>query len=170
VLVGAVAEEIARLGKENATLRDRLFTTASTTFSGLTFDEMHRALLDAVISQKSVDEGDISLVQECVLLFEDSRLSLLHVFWAFGDSLAKGVEMKINSRPGTISIFDRLRTFGLIDATPVFEPTLQSTYITSVPAKLIGFIYRLTEDGRRFLLRLTVVGPGKELAYRKPRR
>jgi uncharacterized protein DUF4062 len=43
---GAVSEEIARLGKENAMLRERLSKAVDATFCGLTFDEMYQILLD----------------------------------------------------------------------------------------------------------------------------
>jgi hypothetical protein len=38
--------ETARLGKENAILRERLSKISDATFCGLTFDEMYQMLLD----------------------------------------------------------------------------------------------------------------------------
>jgi hypothetical protein len=84
---GAVMEEIARLGKENAILRERLSKISDATFCGLTFDEMSQMLLDEEVDL-SVWSPQERSAPNANFRFNSSKPSLLDFFWALRDVLA----------------------------------------------------------------------------------
>ena len=134
---GAVAEEIARLAKENATLRDRLLKTEGerTTYHGLTFEKMCQLLRGEESPTESLSELASGLIASSVQLFNDSTATLFHVLWAFQDALASGILISAQEMRLPMQAFNRLRTFGVV----VLHPTAG---------------YCLTDDTRQFLLRV----------------
>lgn len=149
---GAVAEEIARLANENATLRERLSKTrgVTATFSGIAFEEMYQMLRDEVIDLRIVDEdfGNeiVSALEACQAMFEDSKPSLLHLLWVCRDALASECGFGAQEK-----LFDRLRGFGLVE---IKRRTMPLTFATGLTPESPAVTYGLTDDGRLFLLRL----------------
>jgi hypothetical protein len=139
---GAVAEEIARLGKENAMLRDRLSKTLDATFCGLTFDEMYQMLLD-----EKIDFGGWRPNYQTLMIansrFNTSKPSLLDLFWFFRDPLAGSGFVKMEGDKDW-SDLDRLHGFGLVE---VSRTTATGNVVDTLR-------YGLTDEGKRFLLRL----------------
>jgi hypothetical protein len=86
---GAVVEEIARLAKENASLRDRLSKQTSETYSGLSFDEMLQALLGDKF--QPAREDLVGKMRETAAPFIDSEPALLHVLWINQRGLVTGI-------------------------------------------------------------------------------
>ncbi len=142
---GAVAEEIARLGKENAMLRDRLSRTADATptFCGQTFEDMYQMLLDEEINLGDLDPQAASTINDSLPRFNNSKPSLLHLLWVFRDALVGSGFMK-SEGDAKWKDLDKLQGFGLVEVTirtrGDFGPGLLR--------------YGLTDDGKRFLLRL----------------
>jgi hypothetical protein len=136
-----VAEEIARLANENASLRERLSKQTAATYSGLSFDEMLEALLAEEVPDNlpsDVKEEIKSRVSRADVPFKDSKPSLLHVLWIYEPELR--VAQHWPSRPVTFydGTFHRLERFGLIEHL----------------GHTGGFL--LTDAGKEFLLRLRV--------------
>jgi Domain of unknown function (DUF4062) len=90
----ALAEEIARLGKENASLRDQIsqLSDPAPTFMGLNFDEMYTLL----ITEEATTGSD-----------------LLDILWDNQDRLQKGASGMLQS-----PIYERLCFFGLVYRAP----------------------------------------------------
>jgi hypothetical protein len=134
---GAVSEEIARLGKENAMLRERLSKAVDATFCGLTFDEMYQILLD--------EEVDLSVWSppNTNFRFNSLKPSLLDFFWALRDVLAGSGYAREEGVKAWRDL-DRLQAFGLVE---VSRTTPKGSFSDIVR-------YGLTDEGKRFLLRL----------------
>jgi hypothetical protein len=148
---GVVAEEIARLGKENAMLRERLSRMEDATFCGLTFEDMYQMLrnelIDLSIVERDFGKGRVDELESDVAVFKDSKPSLLHLLWLCRDALAS--EYSLSERE---ELFDRLRGFGLVEITGRSKG--QPSVFSGVMLTPAFVSYGLTDDGRRFLLRL----------------
>jgi Domain of unknown function (DUF4062) len=141
---GAVAEEIARLGKENAMLRDRLSGMADTspTFCGLTFENMCQMLSDEEINFNDLHPQALSAINDSSL-FNNSKPSLPHFLWVFRDDLVgSGIAKSVGDQKW--KDLDKLQGFGLVEFA--FR-TLGANHPAIV-------MYGLTDEGKRFLLRL----------------
>jgi Domain of unknown function (DUF4062) len=129
IKAGTLTEEIARLARENASLREQIVklrsTSAQVTYSGLTYEEMSNLLLQEPINLPLMKALHASL--PAYLLTSPTLLSL---FWFLKETLAVG----ISETHGLINEAKKLVSFGLA------EPE--------------GSGLKLNEDGRRFLSRL----------------
>jgi hypothetical protein len=137
-----LAEENARLSKENAMLRDRLskVESAAPTFNGVTFEEMRRALQGIEIDADRYDEETARDLRNCVQVFNDSKPSLLHLLWVLKDKFLRGSQFL------SIEDTNTLETFGLITSVTRFDSTWGRNELQHL----------LTDEGRRFLFRLTI--------------
>lgn len=132
VNTGEVAEEIARLAKENAELREKLqlFQSNSVTYNGLSFEEMyselHRIKLDTLTG---ISGSEYNPAENIAMAFYDSEASLLHLFLVHSKRLMRGHKIATSS-----------------------------SHLLGELIKL-GLLYRLvlTETGKQFLLRLTIM-------------
>jgi hypothetical protein len=59
-------------------------------FTGLTFEEMRETLRAEDIDLDNLSSGAVSGIKDCVVQFNDSKASLLHVLWYFQDILWGG--------------------------------------------------------------------------------
>ncbi|MEA2204521.1 MAG: hypothetical protein QOE77_1297 [Blastocatellia bacterium] len=137
VNTGAVAEEIARLGKENAELRFQVAakSTDSTTYNGLTFEKMYKILTDEETNLSEYDAEVIETVNEVAQVFGDSKPGLLHLFWLLGFR------------------FNQNRTYSISRGGPEYKTILALVDFGLVEgSELSGF--HPTEAGRQLLLRL----------------
>jgi Domain of unknown function (DUF4062) len=152
---GALAEEIARLAKENTTLRDRLSKTgdATPTFCGLTFHDMYQMLrnelIDLSIVERDFEKEAVDELESDVAMFKDSKPSLLHLLWLCRDALASEYSFSEQEE-----LLDRLRGFGLVEITErsKAERSGHSGIMMTMTPAFVS--YGLTDDGRQFLLRL----------------
>ncbi|MBI5839673.1 MAG: DUF4062 domain-containing protein [Chloroflexi bacterium] len=87
VNTGAVAEEIARLGRENAELKNRISKTAiaSPEYNGLSFDEMY-----SILTSRKLDYESIEL-QGIAMTLGDAETNLLHFLLGFKGRLSYGL-------------------------------------------------------------------------------
>jgi hypothetical protein len=137
---GAVAEEIARLGKENAELREQLARTsqAPAPYQGLTFEQMYDFLTAEkveILEAKTDDFEDVaSAIQELAEILGDSEAGLLHMFWMLRDLLGRKKQVTLLT---IRKACDKLEDFGLTKV----ELGHSRRYI-------------LTDIGRQFLLKL----------------
>lgn len=144
---GALAEEIARLTKENASLRERIekLSGGTTTYNGLTFEQMYELLTSsqAIIPDLSkLGEQNIQNLQEVAELFGDAEPRLLHAFWQLSSHFAHGAEFDYDQIVD-IAIATKLQEFGLLEVRE--RKDVRGHNINE---------FVLTSDARRFLLRL----------------
>ena len=134
VNAGALAEEIARLGKENAELRERLarLSSSSATYTGLTFEELYELLARTKVPVKDGDIAD--KVLEVTKVFGDAEPGLLHVYWVMKERLSFNTRLPDDLRRAAMKAAE----FGL------------AFWNTSVRA------FDLSETGKQFLLRLRI--------------
>jgi hypothetical protein len=137
---GAVAEEIARLGKENAELREQLarISQAPAPYQGLTFEQMYEFLVAEKVNILETTTEDfkdvVSALQELAGIFGDSEAGLLHMFWMLRDLLGRKKQVTLLTIRRAC---DKLEDFGLTNV----ELGHSRRYI-------------LTDIGRQFLLKL----------------
>ena len=135
VNTGAVAEEMARLAKENAELRQQVATMSpdATTFNGLSFDQMYKILREEKANLAEFPEEDAFM--KVAESFGDSEPGLIHMFWLIGRCFRESRFVYGGDKEPRSRTLFRLEEFGLTQNSP-------SGY------------YVLTETGRQFLLRL----------------
>jgi hypothetical protein len=129
-----LAEELARLAKENASLRHRLDETLPR-YGGLTFSEMYGLLANEDFGVQNLADNIQQMLAELIQEFGDPKPGLLHSVWLLQDDLLSGGPVKtgeVNDR-----FFGRLQSLGLI----VLDDRNQM---------------KLTETGREFLMRLII--------------
>lgn len=138
---GAIAEEIARLTKENAELRLQMSNSSKdqTKYSGLTFDEMYLLL--------NQDEIDISVYKptykDCLTsvatAFGDSKVGILHILWVWMNIESYGI-LDPYSFEELAFVLERLKDSRLVESV---DPT--SAYTDRC---------RITSIGKEFFLKL----------------
>jgi DNA-binding HxlR family transcriptional regulator len=137
---GALAEELARLAKENAALRQQVASKSPDprAYNALSFEEMYKILSDEEANISEFPEDIVAICRRITDTFEDSNPGLLHLFWLIS-KLYIDREMlgPISDKP-LFETLNRLYEFGLVERV----------------GKASGVYYRLTETGRQFLLRL----------------
>ena len=138
---GALAEELARLAKENAALREQMkgLSPASTTYSGLDFKEMY-SLLTRTRLKEELDTIDRYRLEEVAEIFGDPEPRLIHIFWVISKRLQTRELMNIHNE--VFNILGTLHGFDLVDkedTSPGFSG-----------------VYWLSEAGKQFLTRLRV--------------
>jgi Domain of unknown function (DUF4062) len=140
-----LAEEIARLTKENAELRAQLAraTAPAVTYNGLTFEQMYRLLTADKLAFDDLPEEAVAMLRDVARAFGDTEPGVLHYLWVMreqfdeGGPMPRGVERNWVSQLAASGIMER---FG-----PADDPE-----------------YRLSGVGRQFLLRLTLERGGEE--------
>lgn len=158
---GEIAEQIARLSKENAELREKLSlqTDNKEKFNGLTYNQLYDLLLnESWFDEDSVlfDEKDKKyaasfekFLQPILLEFQDEKIKLIHLVWFYREKLLD-VSLWVDNNV-SIKSFKKLAKFGLIDWNA--SPTGTKFYLTKV--------------GRNFILRLiyekSIVSKGLEI-------
>jgi len=145
VTAGALAEEMARLAKENAELREQVkkLSALSATYNGLTFEEFYKLLAATKPKISDLGEENIKNLRSVADLFGDPEPALLHIFWMLSGGFR---------RKGTIADKDeenmifaiKLEEFGLVERDEE----------ESAKAGRGRQVYQLTECGKQFLLRL----------------
>lgn len=133
--VTPLAAEVARLSKENATLREQLSTggVLRASYNGLTVEEMYDLLASTPVPRGF--EQHEHWLGACAETFGDERPALLHAFWLLSGRFATGTALL----PEELRVARKLEEFALI-VNP--NPTYTSRE------------FRLTPAGQQFLLRL----------------
>lgn len=132
--LGSVTEEVARLSRENAALRERLQAVAPRLFNGLTFDELFQLISTTAVVMGD-NTPDIHAVQQIARFFGHERPAPVHVLWRFSKRLIRGTNFP-----------------------PVFEHWVQKLEEASlIELQFPGYserLFKLTETGTQFLLTL----------------
>jgi hypothetical protein len=140
VNLGPVVEEVSRLSRENADLRQQLLTLnaaqAVDRFNGLTLDEILTVLARTSVSERDFRAPELESLRKVAASFEDTSLTVLHVLWRYSARLA--TVMQMGQTQGYESA-KRLQEYGLIMLVDHFNSSEHFT---------------LSDAGRRFLLRL----------------
>ncbi len=149
---GAVAEEIARLTKENSELRDHLASLEGTKkiFNGLSFEELFNLLtqyelrLEIYKPEKAdvVAKMTLELLDELRKATKDEITSLLHCYWILRGALGEGYNA---SDPRLKFLYFSVRN--LIEFGLVKIESRQSGQTSRE-------VYVLSDTGKQFLLRL----------------
>jgi hypothetical protein len=138
---GVVAEEMARLAKENATLREQITNASSVQFNGLTFEQLYDVTNSFIVDVNLMaNDGErwIEKLTEFVNTVDD-KPTLIHYFWMMRSALTKGFY-------DTYHIL-KLEELGLIQRE-TREENISNTF------KNYRDYFYLSEMGKRFLLRL----------------
>lgn len=137
---GPLAEEIARLTKENASLQSRL-SQASSQFGGLSYEEIYRLLASEkppqLKEERSIPKGKhLEVLERTARAFGDESYALLHFFWLIQSDL---------TRPA--------KALGLNELNEWIFSTLSKFGLANMPKKNE---VPITESGRLFLLKLAL--------------
>lgn len=141
VAVGALAEEVARLSKENAAIRGQLAGATShdsAVYNGLTFAQLYKLLAGTPV-EASLTSDEQTKLEHIAAAFGDSEVGLLHLSWMLSDLFFQKESVSRYSAAFYASI-RRLRDYEII-------------YQSSVGG---ASYYEFTQDGLRFFLRLRV--------------
>jgi hypothetical protein len=142
---GALAEEIARLTKENAELRERVSNSAlvPARYNGLDFEEMNAVLTKSVldVSQFS-DEDWAEQLKAIAKAFGHDEVTVLHLFWMLSGALRSARAISNHDEKRMIPV-RKLMDFGLAALdSQLTQRTVGTGY------------YKLTDSGLQFLIRL----------------
>lgn len=149
---GALAEELVRLTKENADLREQLVhanVSSAATYNGLTFEEMLGLLLKTPAEPRFLSADQLEILKEICRAFGDSNVNLLHLFWMF-HGLFRDSRYIRQEEFTKINIALSLHEYGLVE-------TIKETFEG-------GYYFRITESGRNFLVRLKIYRDTTEAA------
>jgi hypothetical protein len=159
----AVVEEMARLTKENAELREKVVALSSASYEGLTFDEMYGLLTKQKLgSLRNATEAEAQNLKEflrgIVESFGDSELNPLHFLWWAKDALIRDGAIVIDIYKRTNLGFTPDKAFCAALATLLGLGLLDYSQRNIWPEQsgIMEFEnkYKLTTSGRQFLLRL----------------
>jgi hypothetical protein len=133
--VAALADELARVSKENSDLRDQLnrISASEARFNGLTFDEMYGSLASIRPPDSAVNYSrNLDAIAQA---FGDTQQGMLHGLWLLSAALA-GKQVL----PGdALGLARRLAEYGLVERD------------TSNPSTRV---FAFTGAGQQFMLRL----------------
>ena len=140
----ALAEEIARLTKENAELRAQLAksSTSPTKYNGLTFEEMYSLLNKSKLNTSFLDEEKRRKVNAIAGIFGDTEPSILHLFWMLSGAFRDSQFIPFTDDK-KYSLTIKLEEFGLVELDRRVSQNISGARY-----------YTLTEAGKQFLLRL----------------
>jgi len=141
----AVAEEIARLSRENTSLRSELArvvqTQQQTMYQGLTFEEYYQLL--AAIPIANLTPTILDLATETARVFGDAKPGLLHLAWVLSARFRTGFDA---TREDSVRFYCyRLGEFGLLRAAKLGD---EQRY------------YSLSDAGNQFFMRLRIARDG----------
>jgi len=133
---GALAEEIARLTKENASLREQTKSAMlPSKYNGLTFEEMYSVLSNAKPKCSWAEERKDDLMKIATAM-GDTEPSIFHLFWMVS-IVFQQIPLSFYESD-RLSLAHELEGFALVGCTDK-----EGRYYT----------YKLTEHARQFLLR-----------------
>jgi hypothetical protein len=158
VNTGELAEELARLAKENSELREQVSNLSSKLannqvfFNGLTYKELCQNLNDLKIDfdavNPKIEEKQREILQQISMAFGDSEVSFLHCFWSMRN---------LFGRPNLSydryqSILQGIAQFGLF----TFERYDRTINMNAIMMGLgeqvvVDYIIKLSECGHSFL-------------------
>ena len=139
IRTAVLAEELARLTKENAQLREQLAqaAAAAVTYNGLTFHQMYNLLL-----KEPIDPTTPEIIQDQIKraaeALGDQHSALVHSLWILGDQLAGGGLFSRDAIP----TLNRLEGMGIVTSSESDKSRAKEFFFT--------------DEGRRFFLRLLV--------------
>jgi hypothetical protein len=137
---GALAEELARLTKENAGLREELSrssTSSSGPYNGLTYDQMYLLLNKTQLDTSSLSGDQLGALNDIVRAFGATRPTALHLLWMFSRAFQRRPHISYSEKKlGLVFAFQEL---GLVIGTE---------------SPIGGAYYEFTPMAKDFLLRL----------------
>jgi hypothetical protein len=140
-----LAEEMARLAKENADLREKLasLSEASTTYNGLTFEQMYKLLSETKANITNVEGDVVQKINSVSNTLGDTEPKLLHALWAMIPNLREGYYLAHDSNLRR-QVVGPLLELGLVEIDKLASQGM--SFNTKV--------FELTASGKQFLLRL----------------
>jgi hypothetical protein len=140
-----LAEQLARLTKENAVLREQVkqLSLAAGIYNGLNFDEMYRLLALTKGNIFDFEEQFIVQLKKIAEIFGDPEPGILHAFWMLSEQLrSEGSIDHYDTR--NMNLVKRLEQFGLVEQIRPEERDVSRTWNN----------YKLSESAKQFLVRL----------------
>ncbi len=139
---GALAEQLARLTKENAELREQLSRSSTSSFAsynGLSFEQM-KELLNKTQPDTSLLSGDqLEILNDTAKAFGTTSPTTLHLVWILRNAFQRGQSVGMNEST-KFRLLNALESLGLIAG--------------SANAGGIATYYTFTPMAKDFLLRL----------------
>lgn len=115
VNTGALANEFARLTKENAELRERLSDSSAVTYNGLSYEQMHTLLNNGSFDIAMFSKSQTRKINSIAKAF-DSTPNLLHLLWLISGVFRSPVfiskehpRKKIVQKYQDLSLIERVR-------------------------------------------------------------
>ena len=159
VNTGELAEELARLGKENSELREQVSNLSSqlandqAIFNGLTYEELYQSLnelkFDFDACTPKIEEKLHEVLQQISIAFGDPEVSFLHCFWSMRN---------LFGRPNLSydryqSILEDITQFGLFTFESHNSRTINMNALgMGIGEKtIVDYSIKLSECGQNFL-------------------
>ncbi|MBI5034652.1 MAG: DUF4062 domain-containing protein [Chloroflexi bacterium] len=97
IKASTLTEEIARLAKENTSLREQMAKASESlryeSYNGLTFEQVCNELASDFFDEELRDKGMIPVLHKRAHVPMDERLTLLQCFLVYGEDLVSGTEI-----------------------------------------------------------------------------
>jgi hypothetical protein len=139
---GNLAEELARLTKENSDLRNKLEKVSSSDkfeTLGLSIDDIIELLKSSKLNEETIPNEYRESIKSFSDKTGDTKPNLFHFFWLFKDVLANG-EFR-DSNPFAEYIYE-INRYGIVEKLLTDE-----------------YKYKLTDEGRKFYLKCLIKFP-----------
>lgn len=147
---GAIAEELARLAKENTQLKDQLDKSlkenillkeqidhySQPRYSGFTFTEISEELHKPKLNLKESSFFNKKDIDEIMKIFGDTEFSLIHAYWMLSGYLERQEGLMEND-----------------NLSRVLQKLAEFDFIQERDEKGVSYFY-MTQTGREYLLRL----------------
>jgi hypothetical protein len=136
---GFLAEETARLSKENTDLRKRIAASSpeQITIDGITFEDWRNLLRSEVVDPMSFRLKEAEQLTSIAGSFDDSELNLLHVLWSVQEQTVRDPFQIGPYHPR--EYYRRLEVLGLVHLSRISRDE---------------FVVHITNHGRSLLLRM----------------
>jgi len=145
---GSLAEELARLAKENSRLRQIVEAHAPVQlYNGLQYDELinllGREYFEPVSTQDKLDDTFVVALRNLAETLEQPHATLRDALWLLRERIIPSTYIRRQQR-NLLAVMIRLTYYGIVSETP------ETDFLNEVVE------YKVTADGQRFVLRVLV--------------
>lgn len=134
---GAIAEEIARLTKENAVLREQLdkSSTNNSVFNGLKFDDLYQLLSKYWVDESKIKESYLKFMNDVAKEFQEEGIIVLHYFWIlyYINNTDSFYTKKEPFKVALLDIFEKYNLVSkLLKGESIYEVTILGSYFIKI--------------------------------------
>jgi hypothetical protein len=151
-----VADELARLTRENSGLRQQLSERDALPqrYNGLTFTELHDLLSSEKLTladpKSEEDVRFVQLVRKVAETDSEPRPTIAHALWMLRKSIVPGIEVALES-PIILNVLRRFEYYGIVRSADIEDSSGYGDDFTERE------VFEITEGGHQFILRLIIV-------------